>query len=124
MADVPKLASKHRLFRQFHISGKPAWSVSAEQVKVAEEHMISPSHKHVQIITTQWKPRSVLEEGLQSYAVPEACHEAHIPHLVDDCGRGGAVPPLPLPATPMPRTVSADRMPMGSTHAAVAAARL
>jgi hypothetical protein len=43
----------------------------------------------------------VLAERSQSHAVSEARHEAHLPHLVDDCRRGGAVPPLPLPAQAM-----------------------
>jgi hypothetical protein len=43
----------------------------------------------------------MLAERLQPHAVPEARHEAHLPHLVRDCRRGGAVPPLPLPAQAM-----------------------
>lgn len=59
----------------------------------------------------------MLAESLQSHAVPEARHEAHLPHLVDDCRRGGAVPPLPLPAQAMfalHRPLSALHQPMGT----------
>lgn len=100
----PAVIQYIQLITLLHHFSQQSWSVVwiIGQVLSRNARYITPTNfgkcSQVSITTQQSAMLLLLAATLQSHAVPEACHEAHVAHLVDDGRRGGAMPPLPLPA--------------------------